>query len=61
MSPARSGFQLLWLVLTCSRSVSAWLNIFGLPVSGAASVEEGSPLDAWFYFVTDYSGLLCPR
>src|SRR5436190_3632106 len=41
---------LLWLVLGCSRSVSAWLNIFGLPVSGATSVEEGSPLDAWFYF-----------
>jgi O-antigen ligase len=40
----------LWLVLGCSRSVSAWLNIFGLPVSGAASVEEGSPLDACFYF-----------
>jgi len=41
---------LLWLVLGCSRPVSAWLNIFGLPVSGAASVEEGSPLDACFYF-----------
>ena len=40
---------LLWLVLTCSRSVSTWLNIFGLHVSGAASVEEGSPLDACFY------------
>jgi exopolysaccharide production protein ExoQ len=40
----------LWLVLGCSRSVSAWLNIFGLPASGAASVEEGSPLDAWFCF-----------
>src|SRR5947208_14252401 len=42
---------LLWLILGCSRSVSTWLNIFGLPVSGAASVEEGSPLDACFYFV----------
>jgi O-antigen ligase len=41
---------LLWLVLGCSRPVSAWLNIFGLPVSGPASVEEGSPLDAWVYF-----------
>src|SRR4029077_227572 len=40
---------LLWLILGCSRSVSAWLNIFGLPVSGGASVEEGSPLDAWFF------------
>src|SRR5439155_5329346 len=40
---------LIWLVLGCSRAVSAWLNIFGLPVSGAASVEEGSPLDASFF------------
>jgi exopolysaccharide production protein ExoQ len=40
----------LWLVLGCSRSVSAWLNIFGLPVGSADSVEEGSPLDACFYF-----------
>ena len=47
---------LLWLVLGCSRSVSGWLNIFGLSVSGAASVEEGSPLDACFYFVLIIAG-----
>src|SRR5437867_8963019 len=47
---------LLWLILGCSRSVSTWLNIFGLPVSGTASVEEGSPLDAWFYFVLIIAG-----
>ena len=47
---------LLWLILGCSRSVSAWLNIFGLPVSGGASVEEGSPLDAWFYFALIIAG-----
>ncbi|PYS71570.1 MAG: hypothetical protein DMF73_10500, partial [Acidobacteria bacterium] len=41
---------LLWLVMTCSRGFTAWLNIFGLHVSGAASLEEGSPLDACFYF-----------
>ena len=41
---------LIWLVIACSRPVSAWLNIFGLSVSGAVSVEEGSPLDAWFFF-----------
>jgi exopolysaccharide production protein ExoQ len=40
----------LWLVLGCSRPVSEWLNIFGLSVSGGGSVEDGSPLDAWFYF-----------
>src|SRR5205814_3091144 len=48
---------LLWLVLICSRPLSAWLNIFGLPVSGAVSVEEGSPLDAWFFFVLIVAGV----
>ena len=41
---------LIWFVITCSKSLSQWLNIFGLPVGGAVSVEEGSPLDAWFFF-----------
>jgi len=47
---------LLWLILGCSRSVCAWLNIFGLPVSGGVSVEEGSPLDACFYFMLIIAG-----
>jgi len=47
---------LLWLVLTCSRGLSEWLNIFGLHVSGAASVEEGSPLDACFYLALAIAG-----
>jgi exopolysaccharide production protein ExoQ len=41
---------LIWVVIACSRALSQWLNIFGLPVSGAVSVEDGSPLDAWFFF-----------
>jgi exopolysaccharide production protein ExoQ len=47
---------LIWLVITCSRSLSQWLNIFGLPVGGATSLEEGSSLDAWFYFVLIIAG-----
>src|SRR5438876_9113872 len=47
---------LIWLVISCSRAVSQWLNIFGLPVAGAPSVEEGSPLDACFYFVLIAAG-----
>src|SRR5436305_1641654 len=47
---------LTWLVIPCSRPVSEWLNIFGLPVAGASSVEEGSPLDAWFFFVLIVAG-----
>jgi O-antigen ligase len=47
---------LVWIVLTCSRSLTEWLRIFGLPVSGAASVEEGSPLDACFYLALAIAG-----
>src|SRR2546421_534541 len=47
---------LLWFVLICSRPFSGWLNIFGLPVSSAASVEEGSPLDAYFYLALVTAG-----
>jgi O-antigen ligase len=39
----------LYLVLMCSRSFTQWLNIFGLHVSGAASQQEGSPVDAFFF------------
>jgi exopolysaccharide production protein ExoQ len=47
---------LIWLLIGCSRSVSEWLNIFGFRVSGAASVEEGSPLDALFCFALIIAG-----
>jgi exopolysaccharide production protein ExoQ len=46
----------IWLIIPFSRSLSAWLNIFGLPVGGGASVEEGSPLDAWFFFALIAAG-----
>jgi exopolysaccharide production protein ExoQ len=41
---------LIWLVIACSRAFSQWLNIFGLSVGGSVSIEDGSPLDAWFFF-----------
>ena len=47
---------LIWLMIGCSRGLSQWLDIFGLPVAGASSVEEGSPLDACFYFVLIAAG-----
>ena len=46
----------LWLVIGCSRPVSEWLTLFGLPVGGGASVEEGSPLDACFYLALAIAG-----
>src|SRR5207248_686027 len=48
---------LIWLVFTCSRPFSEWLRIFGLPVSGGASNEEGSPVDALFYYAMATAGL----
>ena len=48
---------LLWLVLTCSRSFSEWLYIFGLPLRGGASNEEGSPVDACFFYAMATAGL----
>jgi exopolysaccharide production protein ExoQ len=47
---------LIWFVLICSRSFSAWLNIFGLHVPGAASLEQGSPVDACFYLALTTAG-----
>ena len=52
---------LIWLVITCSRAISWWLNIFGLPVTGAASVEAGSPVDALFFFVLIAAGFYVLR
>jgi exopolysaccharide production protein ExoQ len=48
---------LIWFVISCSRGLSLWLNIFGVQVSGAVSVEEGSPLDAWFFLILIAAGL----
>src|SRR6266550_115122 len=48
---------LIWLIISCSRGLSLWLNIFGIQVSGATSVEEGSPLDAWFFLILIAMGL----
>jgi exopolysaccharide production protein ExoQ len=49
---------LLWLLLGCSRPVTTWLNIFGLPVSGGVSNEEGSPVDALFQYALLTAGVL---
>jgi O-antigen ligase len=48
---------LIWFLIACSRGLSQWLNIFGVPVSGAVTVEEGSPLDAWFFFFVIVAGV----
>jgi O-antigen ligase len=51
----------VWLLIGCSRNLSAWLAIFGVPLPGwssyTASLEEGSPLDACFYFALIAAGV----
>jgi exopolysaccharide production protein ExoQ len=47
---------LIWLVFTCSRSFAEWLRIFGLPVSGGVSNDEGSPVDACFFYAMATAG-----
>lgn len=39
-----------WVTISASRFVSQWLNILGLQVGGE-SVEDGSPIDAIFFFI----------
>ncbi len=46
----------LWVFISGSRFVSEWLAIFGLRVGGV-SVEEGSPVDAVFFFGLIAGGL----
>jgi exopolysaccharide production protein ExoQ len=47
----------IWMFLICSRALSEWLTILGFPGHGALSLEEGSPLDACFYFVLITAGI----
>jgi exopolysaccharide production protein ExoQ len=39
----------IWMFIIASRPLSQWFQIFGLPGFGAASVEEGSSVDAFVY------------
>ena len=57
MSAAPSGSHLSGWCSRAREALSQWLNMFGLPVSGATSVEEGSPLDAWFFFILILAGI----
>jgi O-antigen ligase len=47
---------LIWMFLLGSRFVSQWLNIFGFSL-GAATLEEGSPLDALTFLVLLIAGI----
>lgn len=47
----------LWIVISPSaRFLSQWLRIFGFPVGGI-TVEDGSPIDAAYYFILILAGM----
>ena len=46
---------LIWTFIICSRYLSGWLAVFGVHV-GVIQLEEGSPVDATFFFVLIASG-----
>ena len=61
MSAARFGFHSFgWCSLAQDR-LPHGSTIFGLPVSGAGSNEEGSPAGCVFLLSTGDSGHLCPQ
>src|SRR6266511_1694944 len=47
----------LWIFIIASRPVTQWLQILGLPIPGAVSVEEGSPVDALVFATFLIAGL----
>ncbi|MBA3830922.1 MAG: O-antigen ligase family protein [Chthoniobacterales bacterium] len=48
---------ILWLLIIASIPVTQWLVIVGLPMLGAVSAEEGSPVDALVFFALIASAL----
>lgn len=46
-----------WMIISCTRSATLWLTVFGLPAPGGSSLEEGSPADSALLAVLILSGL----
>lgn len=46
-----------WVVISGSRFISGWLAVFGVNL-GPISVEEGSPIDAFFFIILIGSGVV---
>jgi exopolysaccharide production protein ExoQ len=57
VSPAL-WLPVIWIFIISSRAVSSWLGILGLPVGGAVSLEDGSPLDAVVFLLLIATGVL---
>jgi O-antigen ligase len=45
-----------WVLVSGTRFISAWMGMFGLNIGGS-SVEEGSPVDALYFFAVIVLGL----
>src|SRR5262245_8406235 len=48
----------IWLFLVGSRFLSQWLTMMGLPIGGAASIEDGSTFDALVFLALIGAGML---
>jgi exopolysaccharide production protein ExoQ len=52
---------IVWLLIIASRPVTQWLAIFGVPIGGTISLEEGSSLDALVFLGLIASGVYVLR
>ena len=60
-SQAPCGSQPVWVFIVCSRTVSQWLYLVGIPGFASTSIEEGSSLDALVLLGMIVSGLYILR
>ena len=61
MSAVRFGFHSFGWCSVAQDRLPHGSHIFGLPVSGGVSNEEGSPVDASFHLRNGDSGPFCPH
>ena len=48
----------IWMFLIGSRFLSQWLTMMGLPIGGAASIEDGSTFDALVFLALIAAGMM---
>jgi exopolysaccharide production protein ExoQ len=49
-----------WILIACSRAVSEWLHLFGVPVPGG-TLEDGSLIDRLYYVTLILAGIVVLR
>jgi exopolysaccharide production protein ExoQ len=56
--PPQLFWPSLWYMVVSSRAVGIWLSIWGVPLPGGGSAEDGSPIDALFFLALTIIGLV---